>query len=238
MSINILKKLLQARIINPILAKLIPKTGLCIIAGGIGSGKSCLAYGMLEYIHTRYPNRKIGVFGFPEDKIKILPSWITPIYDNEFPDGSVVLVDEAYIQFHSRESMSERSKFIDLFSGLVRQKDIFGIFISQTFRKLDIGILSSAQLVLIKKPPLLQAKMDRSEIRQILLEALNYFTEASKKGYDPHKCVYVISNEKDYIGFIINSNFPPTFWSENLSKPYSGIKLSEMIAKFKTKRRE
>lgn len=228
-----LKRIIQGKLLNPTLIKLIPKTGLCLIAGGIGSGKSCLAYGILEYMHIRYPRRQIAVFGFPEDKVKTLPGWIIPLYDDEFPDGSVVLIDEAYIQFHSRESMSERSKFIDLFSGLVRQKDIFGIFISQTFRKLDIGILSSAQLILIKKPPLLQAKMDRSETRKILTEALEYFKQATKKGYDPHKCVYAISNEKDFIGFILNSNFPPTFWSEKLSKPYRGVKLSEMIARYK-----
>ncbi|RLB10377.1 MAG: hypothetical protein DRG27_03155 [Deltaproteobacteria bacterium] len=233
--VDVLKRIIQGKLLSPTLIKLLPRTGLCLIAGGIGSGKSCLAYGILEYMHVRYPRRKIAVFGFPEDKVKTLPDWIIPLYDDEFPDGSVVLIDEAYIQFHSRESMSERSKFIDLFSGLVRQKDIFGIFISQTFRKLDIGILSSAQLVLIKKPPLLQVKMDRSEIRNILTEALECFKQAAKKGYDPHKCVYAISNEKDFIGFIVNSNFPPTFWSEKLSKPYRGVKLSEMIARYKSK---
>ncbi|HDH45632.1 MAG TPA: hypothetical protein ENG66_09730 [Thermococcus sp.] len=224
-----IRRLFEGKLLSFDLIRLIPKEGLCLIAGGVGSGKSCLAYGILEYRHLLEPRRRICVYGFPEGKRHMLPDWIEPIDNPEFPEKSIVLVDEAYIQFHSRQSMSEKSRFIDLFTGLIRQKGIFGIFISQTFRKLDIGILSSAQLVLIKKPPLLQVKMDRSELRPLLSEALSAFEKAAREGYDPKKCVYAISNDLDFMGLIVNSNYPPSFWSENLSRPWLGVKLSEMI---------
>ena len=215
------------------LIPLLPVNGLCLIGGGIGAGKSCAAYGILEYEHTRSPHRKIYVYGYPEGKKQVLPEWIQPIDTMEFPEDSVILVDEAYIQFHSRASMSKKGKFIDMFTGLIRQKNILGVFISQTFRKLDIGILTSAQLVIIKKPPLLQVKMDRSEIRTILMDALSGFQKATRDGHDPRECAYVISNEKDYMGFITGSNYPPSFWSDNLSKAWAGVSLEDTLKKEK-----
>ena len=226
-------EIIQGKVLSWDLIPLIPVNGLCLIGGGTGAGKSCIAYGILEYEHTRSPKRDIYIYGYPEDKKKVLPAWIHPVDSLEFPEDSVVLIDEAYIQFHSRTSMSEKSKFIDLFTGLVRQKNILGIFISQTFRKLEIGILTSAQLVIIKKPPMLQVKMDRSEIRTILAEALQGFKEAAKEGYNPKECAYVISNEKDYMGFIKGSNYPPSFWSDDLSRAWAGVSLQEVLKKEK-----
>ena len=224
-----LNYIIHGKLLNPILARMIPDIGLILIAGGIGSGKSTLAYAILEYKHLINFKREIYVYGFPKEKIKLLPSWIKPIDTIEFPDNSIVLVDEAYIQFHSRTSGSKENKFIDLFSGLVRQKNILGIFISQTFRKLDIGILTSAQLVLIKKPPLLQAKMDRSEIRTILSEVIKEYQNAKEQGFDPHKCVYTISNDYDYMGMIYNSNGLPSFWTESISKVWGGVRLQSKL---------
>jgi len=221
-------RILKGELLSWELIKLIPKWGLVLIAGTTGSGKSTLAYAILEYLHYDQPNREIYVYGFPEEKVNILPEWIKPLDTLEFPEGSIVLVDEAYIQFHSRSSMSQKSKFMDMFAGLVRQKDILGIFISQTLRKIDVGILSAAQLILVKKISSFQVKMDRSEMRSFLSEVLQAFKDAEAKGYDPQHCVYAISNEKDFEGLIVNSNSEPSFWSTSLSKAWSGVKLNSM----------
>lgn len=225
-----IKNVLEGKVISLKLSKYIPKkSGLCIIGGGIGSGKSCLAYGILEYLSVISPNRRIFVYGFPQAKRKNLPIWIRTITNMEFPEDSIVLIDEAYIQFHSRNSGTSINKFIDLFTGLVRQKNIFCIFISQSFRKLDIGILTSAQLVLIKKPPILQVKMDRSELRSILQDSLKEFQLARTGGLDIQGCTYVISNDEDYIGMLYGSNSPPSFWTEDLSKAWKGINLKSVL---------
>ncbi len=224
------RAVLEGKIISLELSRYIPKkSGLCIIGGGIGSGKSCLAYGILEYLSVISPNRRIFVYGFPQGKQDKLPIWIRTITNMEFPEDSIVLVDEAYIQFHSRSSGTNVNKFIDLFTGLVRQKNIFCIFISQSFRKLDIGILTSAQLVMIKKPPILQVKMDRSELRHILSDSLQEFQSAHSSGLNIQSCTYVISNDEDYIGMLYNTNKPPSFWTDDLSKAWKGINLKDTL---------
>ncbi len=225
------RDVLEGNIISLKLSKYIPKkSGLCIIGGGIGSGKSCLAYGILEYLSVISPNRHIFVYGFPKTKQDKLPVWIRTITNMEFPEDSIVLIDEAYIQFHSRNSSTSINKFIDLFTGLVRQKNIFCIFISQSFRKLDIGILTSAQLVLIKKPPILQVKMDRSELRSILSDSLQDFQAARSSGLDIQSCTYVISNDEDFIGMLYDTNKPPSFWTDDLSRAWKGINLKNTLS--------
>ena len=227
MLVNGFMKILKGELLNWKLIDLLPTWGMLLIAGATGSGKTTLAYAILEYLHYDQPNRDIYVYGFPKEKVGLLPEWINPLDTLEFPEGSIVLVDEAYIQFHSRSSMSQKSKFMDMFAGLVRQKDILGIFISQTLRKIDIGILSSSQLILVKKVSSFQVRMDRSEMRAFLSDVLQSFKDAEEKGNDQQHCVYAISNEKDFEGLILNSNSEPSFWSTGLSKAWAGVKLSD-----------
>jgi len=209
--------------LNPTLLGLIPKEGLILILGGIGSGKSALAYKIAEVMHFTL-NKPVYAFGFPEDKSHTLPDFIQPVQSVEFPEKSIVLSDESYLQFHSRSFMAEQSKFMDVFTGLVRQKAILAVYVSQTARKLDVGIVSSAQLVLIKKPSILQIRLDRSEMRGILNTALEAFQNS--KG-DHKKHVYAIGEH--YEGFIINANDLPSFWSDELSRVWKGVSLESVF---------
>jgi hypothetical protein len=162
------------------------------------------------------------VYGFPLEKAPLLPDSITPITSLEFPEESVVLSDEAYITLHSRTSMSDRNRFMDLFAGLVRQKGILGIYVTQLSRKLDIGIVSAAQVLLVKKPSLLQWKLDRSELRGILGDARAAFKRLGNT--DSRQCTYVLADE--FEGMVRGSNQPPSFWCEALSRPYAGVPLA------------
>ena len=121
------------------LMSLVPDPGLVLIAGGIRSGKSCLGYGILEAIHAREPERALYSFYFPGEKEGLLPEWIVPIEDENFPEGSAVIADEAYIPFYSKEHTSASNKFMDKFSGLAGQKNILAIFVPQTTRKLSLS---------------------------------------------------------------------------------------------------
>jgi len=178
--------------LNPLLSELIPPEGLILVTGDIGSGKSCLAYAILEDMYHRY-KKPAYTFNFP--KPDLLPKWITNITDPELPEDSIVVLDEAYISYHSRVSMKEESRFIDKFTGLVRQKGILAIFVTQMTRKLDRGIVGSSQKII-------------------------------KEGkVDPRKCTYVLAG--DFEGMIKYSNMTPSFWTENFSRAWKGIKLSE-----------
>lgn len=211
----------QASIL-PKLLSLIPTEALVLVAGGIRSGKSCLAYGLLDSLHALHPSRSILAFGFPESKAYLLPSWITITYDLEFPEGAIVIVDEAYIAFYSRESQSGPNKFIDTFSGLVGQKGILLLYVTQATRKLDIGLVSGSQVVLIKRPDVMQVKLDRAELRPILRTALEGFRRHSR---DYQKHTYVIS--QSFEGMMLKTNSPPAFWTEELSKSWKGVALTK-----------
>ena len=206
--------------LNPILANLIPEEGLILITGDIGSGKSCLAYAILEDMHLKY-KKPAYVFNFPRPEI--LPPWIYNTTDPELPEDSIVVIDEAYIAFHSRNSMREESRFIDMFTGLVRQKGILAIFVTQTTRKLDRGVVASSQAFLIKKLTRMNVRLDRSEIKPILEEAHRAFSDL--KDIDPRKCTYALAG--DFEGLIKHSNTPPSFWTEDFSKAWKGVSLNE-----------
>lgn len=213
--------------LNLQLKALIPSEGLILILGDIRMGKSCLGYGILEAISNERP---AYVYGLPQEKHHLLPACIKPIDTLEFPEGSAVLCDEAYISFYSRQSFKDANKFMDLFAGIVGQKEILGIYITQLSRKLDIGIVSAAKLLLIKSPSLLQSKLDRSELRKILLEARNAFDYIiPPDGVDSddweRRATYAIA--KRFEGIIEESNTPPSFWTEELSRAYKGVPLSQ-----------
>ena len=154
------------------LLRLIPAVGIVLIVGSEGSGKSVLAYGIMESLKDI--GRDLYVYGLPLEKSIYLPDWIKIISTLDFPEEAIILVDEAHINFHSRESMSSKSKYMDVFSGLVRQKDILVIYITQFSRKLDIGLVSSPRVLLIKQPSLLQMRLDRSELRPIIADAASF----------------------------------------------------------------
>ena len=227
--------------------RLIPKVGIAVILGSEGSGKSNLAYGILESL--KGSGRRLLVYGLPLEKAIYLPDYISVCPTTDFPEGSIILADEAYLQWYSRGSMSSPNKFMDVFSGLVRQKDILAIYITQFARKLDIGLVSSPRVLLIKQPSLLQMWLDRSALRPILSVASEAYKrlerepapEGSKRevheiekrmtelGADTEvspRCLiatYVLSNR--FEGKIDPSNYSPTFWSENLSKAWKGVSL-------------
>ena len=239
------------------LRRLIPRMGIVLILGGEGSGKSNLGYGVLESL--RDTGRKLLVYGLPPEKSIYLPDWIRICPNLDIPEGSVTLVDEAYIQFYSRGSMSSQNKFMDMFSGLVRQKDILAIYITQSSRKLDIGLVSAPRVLLIKQPSLLQMRLDRSELRPILADADRAFRELeikSKVKEKPKQVVeiekrmselgadtavnarlliatYVVSNR--FEGLIDNSNRSPSFWREELSRAFANVSMNEDINMTKQK---
>ena len=161
------------------------------------------------------------MFGFPSSKVNLLPNWVTPIEDPEFPDDSIVIADEAYRQFYSRESMSDANKLADQFAGLVGQKGVLAIYLTQTARKLEIALVSGAQVFLLKKPSRLMVLLDRSALRPLLARAFDSFQASS---CPPAEATYVVSDP--FEGFLEHSNSPPSFWSDELSRVWRGVSMA------------
>ena len=199
----------------------IPSAGLVLIAGGIGSGKSCLGYAVLESLHDEYPDRPIYAFNFPEEKRALLPAWIDLTTNEEFPENSMVIADEAYLTFYAKNHQSDANKFMDTFSGLARQKGILTLFITQTTRKLSLSTVSGVQTFLLKCPDIMMTKLDRAELRPILKDALTAFRAVPAASRQ--KAVYAISMEHE--GIISEANVMPSFWTEELSKAWQGVEM-------------
>jgi len=192
--------------------KHIPPVGYGLILGDIRSGKSAIGYGILESIQ----GRKKCVFAPPPALANLLPKHISPVHEiEEIENGSVVLFDEAYLSFYSREFMKDSNKLIDVTSGIAGHKDILLIFVTQQTRRLDISIIASARFILFKKPSLLQSRFDRPQLRAITGDVFNAFKSVSNH---MNSC-YIIT--PDFEGMIEKSNTLPEWWSDEISKSYA-----------------
>ena len=94
------------------------------------------------------------------------------------------------------------------------------IFITHTLRKFAVTLLIDINVLLVKKPSLLQMKLERSQFRKLIEEIDREFSKIPKE--DMKKSVYVVSDE--YKGFIRNPL--PSFWSEELSEAYAGVSVN------------
>jgi len=212
----------------PKLASLIPQWGIIVIMGERGEGKSALAYAIAESLQPR----PVVSYLFPIQHRSLLPPYITPTYSMDFPNGSVVISDEAFLGFYSRRFMNQRNQTMEVLSSLARQKDLLLIYVTQSARKLDISLVEGAQLLLIKRPSLLQLRLDRGPLRGILHEAFLAFKNLKvPPGQDPDtwskSSVYCISST--FQGMVSPSNSLPSFWSERLSKVFGEVPLDHLV---------
>lgn len=202
----------------------IPDVGFGLIMGDIRSGKSVLGYGLLEDLGFTH-NRDMLVYGLPKEKVHLLPRHIKPVYTvSELTEGSVALFDEAYKEFYSREWQKDPNKLIDTMAGLAGQKEMLGIFISHQSRKLEVGVVSALQFLLYKKPSLLQHRFERPAIRSLTVEAYEAFKKYRRQEARKHTYAFF----PDYVGMVLNSNTPPKWWSEELSKAYAQVPIVQV----------
>lgn len=187
---------------------------IVLVLGGRGSGKSAVSYRVIE--DFRY-SLSPYVVGFPEHSKSLLPDWMGIERKLEdVPPKSISIVDEAYLSHHAREWQKIENRDICRLLNLSRQQDKTIIFVAQLGRQLDIDIVSSADVLILKNPGMLQAKFDRPEFRDILIEAKEAFQTV--KG-DSRRWSYVYSQGANFAGLLENEL--PTFWSPKLSKVYA-----------------
>jgi len=207
-----------------------------LILGGRRKGKSVLGYGIIDNL-CNINNLPAFVFGLPTCKHTLLPEFIKPISNLDLiPDGSAFIVDEAYREFYSRMSMSHRNKFIDTLVALSGQKQLKSVYITQHARRVERGIVGDVDFILFKKPSLMQMEFDRPEFKRLLFKVHKAFQDLkppnglSLNEYQK-QCTYIVS--EDFVGMIENSNKPPSWWSEDISRAYAGVPLDEQIEEAK-----
>ena len=186
----------------------------CIIIGKPGSGKTALGHFLLETFRF---HRDTYILGFPEEKIKLLPEYISVVDSLEkVPRNSVCLVDEAYLIFGAREAMSNDKHFNLIQTlGLSRQKNISLIFITQSSSLIDKVALSMIDFIIIKEISKFNIEFERKEIKK-LIENANKMLENIMG--DKKRFSFLISTDGK-IEEIIENDLP-SYWNEEISRAY------------------
>jgi hypothetical protein len=187
------------------------KSTIGLILGARGSGKSAIGMRLLENISTK-TGKKMYAMGFKEES---LPYWIITIKDiKEIQNNSVLLIDEGGIQFSSRGSMSNANKLLSEILLIARHKDLSVMFITQNSSNLEINAIRQTDYLILKPSSLLQKDFERKKIKDIYEGVSDQFEELKNKV----GLTYIYSD--NFKGFVSNSL--PSFWSDKVSKGYSG----------------
>jgi len=187
---------------------------IVLVLGKRGSGKSALGYRLLELFRYRLTPYVLGV---PTEARNLLPDWIGMVQSLEdVPQKSIVLVDEAYLRYHSRESLKSASREMSRILNLSRQRDHTLIFVTPEARQLDKNIVSSANVVVFRDLGMLQLEFDRPELNKLATEARQAL--GTVRG-DKRRWSYVYSPDADFSGLLDSSL--PTFWSNKLSRIFA-----------------
>jgi hypothetical protein len=182
-----------------------------IILGARGSGKSAIGLKLLENMHA-LSGKKMFAMGF---KAGELPLWIHSIDDIELiENNSYVLIDEGGILFNARQGFSDANQLLSKLLLIARHKDLSIMFISQNSSNLEINAIRQADYLILKPSSLLQLDFERKKIKEIYEEAAEDFAKFKRtKGL-----TYIYSDS--FKGFVTNPL--PTFWTQNISKSFSG----------------
>ena len=174
-----------------------------IIAGKKGEGKTALAVKFLEKI-TR-PKYSIGI------TIPIAKRVEEP---EEIPNGSVVFINEAGINFSYFTTWSEKTQYLIDMLEILRHKDIIVITDIKNMAILNINIIRNCDTLILKRPSLMQSLFDRPQLRIYISTAREIF----KKLKDTKPYALVMDDYTDFVGLIKEGL--PSCWSEAISKGY------------------
>ena len=200
--------------------RIIKHPSVILILGNRGSGKSALGYRLLQYMQF---SADVYVVGLPRKARRLLPEWIGSVPTLEkLPPNVIALIDESYTLFHSRSSASSRAKALSNLINLSRQREQTLIFVTQESRQIDMNIASSANVIILKNPGILQLEFERKQLSKIAAQAKIEFAaiEKGKKRWS-----YVYAPESNVATMVQNAL--PSFWSSDLSKAYSDSSLNE-----------
>lgn len=191
-----------------------------LIIGRQRRGKSALLYRLAEVAHVFMPERPACILRFPRENTHLLPSWIKPLEEFEkAPLGSILLVDEAHLSYHSRRSLERASIDMAQLLSTAGQKGQVVIFVSQTSAQLDKEVLRHANTIIFKEPGLIQSKLERPDLSKLFNEAGKAFSQIQG---DKRPWSYVYCPDADICGLIKNQL--ASFWCEGLSHAFAGFR--------------
>jgi hypothetical protein len=192
----------------------------CLLTGDVGTGKSALAYYLIERYSQKY-NLTPAVVGIPGSKRDLLPEgyqFLDNISDIISLENAIVFIDEADIQL-PLDSNKDKEWIINALS-LPRQRNQIFILAYHFPRLVKGTYLPFFGAFLFKRPPYLiefAAKKSSGELMQMMTRANERFEELPD---DTRKHTYVVAPKIRWQGMLENDL--PGFWTTDLSKVWSG----------------
>ncbi len=197
-----------------------------LIIGDVGTGKSALAWYLMETFSQRYNLLPVTV-GTPRNKQTLLPpNYI--ILDN--PDDctkiqdAIVFIDEADLQIPIEDTKARQ--YVTNFLSLPRhRRQIF--LLAFHFPRLVLGrYLPFFSAFLLKRPPYLiefASKSRNDTLAQMMYRAEERFSELMPE--DIVKNTYVVAPRLRWQGMITNGVC--SFWNQQLSEVWAGVDIDK-----------
>ncbi len=201
----------------------LPQSGLIAILGHRGEGKTALAWYLGERAHQA--RRPVAAYGIVNGARRYLPGWVKHVATvsevAKLPPAVIVADEAAFIANARRSSSAGNVEWVKLLA-VTRHKGHLLLFITQQARQLDVGLVSDADLIILKRPSLLHLRFSRPELRPELEDA---FARFEKVRGDTRAWSLIVDYHFGRKGWLENPL--PSFWSERLSRAFAAIDLSE-----------
>ena len=196
-----------------------------LIVGDVGTGKSALAYYLLEEFGKKYELLS-AVVGFPRDKQHLLPGdWVVLDEPSECTkhENIIVFIDEADLQLPIEDSKA-REYVVNFLSLPRHRKQIF--LLAFHFPRLVLGrYLPFFSGFLLKRPPYLiefAGKRQNDALTQMMERAEERFAELTSEE-EVRKNTYVVAPRIRWQGMLENPLC--SFWSHGLSEVWAGTEV-------------
>lgn len=225
--------------------KILPEPFVALELGARGEGKTLLGHRITEIFADQGDGgRDAYIMGFPSEKEHLLPEWIEPLEISvaldDWPENSIVLLNEAHHLLHARESMGAEHLDMDKLTTVSRQKDSCIVYDTQQSQRLDKNSVAAVDAILVRWPALMQERFERRAVRPIIedaREALREYVEI----HDTDDYTYVERPEDEdgvevlkkhvyvhadrFRGEYPHEIQPPEHWQEAISNAFSGVSL-------------
>ncbi len=209
--------------------KIIQPASSYLILGDVDTGKSGLAYWLLERFSQKY-SLLPAVVGFPQEKKRLLPEgFAIPSGPSECMglEDAIVFIDEADLQLPIEDTKAR--KYVVNFLSLPQHRNqIF--LLAFHFPRLALGrYLPFFSGFLLKRPPYLiefAGKRQGDVLTKIMTKAEERFSELPSFE-EVVRHTYVVAPRIRWQGMVENPL--PSFWSTELRRAWSGVGLRDTI---------
>lgn len=200
--------------------------GVAIIMGDIRAGKTGLAHEISNQFHSRMDLPAVlhlpTISPGARRKIQhLVPEWmIVASKRSQWPEGSVVIYDEAAQTAHSRRSQSSDALDLDDLLAIAGQRQQLILFISHYSRKLDLNVCTAVHRLIWKRPTYAHRIWERDEMADFTMKAYDYFQGI--RGLTAQRKACLVLN-MDNFGFMQCSNKLPAWWNDDVSRVFRDI---------------